>query len=436
MNIVLLSGGSGKRLWPLSNDIRSKQFIKMFRQPDGTYESMLKRVYRQIKSVDADSVITIATSKTQEPAIINHLGPDVNISLEPCRRDTFPAIALAVAYLHDICRVGEDEVAVVCPVDPYVDDSYFQTVEKLSRQAAKGEANLVLMGIEPTYPSEKYGYIIPKDTAPVSLVDMFKEKPDEETAKGYIAQGALWNGGVFAFKLGYVLDQARELLNYTTYQDLFGRYDTLTKISFDYAVVEKEKNIQVLRYSGQWKDIGTWNTLIEAMDENTMGPVTLNEQCRNVHAINELDIPLLVMNMQNVIVAASPQGILVTEPHASAHIKPFVDKIDKTARFAEKTWGDFVVLDIGEMSLTARLNLKAGFHIRYHSHTIREESWTVVSGQGYAVIDDVKYPLSPGVSLRLPVGSRHALYADTKLTVIEVQVGEEISPEDITYIKQ
>jgi mannose-1-phosphate guanylyltransferase len=265
---------------------------------------------------------------------------------------------------------------------------------------------------------------------------MFKEKPDEETAKGYIAQGALWNGGVFAFKLGYVLDQARELLNYTTYQDLFGRYDTLTKISFDYAVVEKEKNIQVLRYSGQWKDIGTWNTLIEAMDENTMGPVTLNEQCRNVHAINELDIPLLVMNMQNVIVAASPQGILVTEPHASAHIKPFVDKIDKTARFAEKTWGDFVVLDIGEMSLTARLNLKAGFHIRYHSHTIREESWTVVSGQGYAVIDDVKYPLSPGVSLRLPVGSRHALYADTKLTVIEVQVGEEISPEDITYIKQ
>ena len=176
MNIVLLSGGSGKRLWPLSNDIRSKQFIKIFKQEDGTYESMVQRVYRQIKKVDTDATVTIATSKTQASAIHNQLGEKVGISVEPCRRDTFPAIALATAYLVDVMHIDPSESVVVCPVDPYVEDSYFEALKELSDQADKGEANLVLMGIEPTYPSEKYGYIIPESTDHVATVQTFKEK--------------------------------------------------------------------------------------------------------------------------------------------------------------------------------------------------------------------------------------------------------------------
>ena len=126
MNLILLSGGSGKRLWPLSNDIRSKQFIKFLKQEDGTYESMLQRVYRQIKTVDDDAIVTIATSKSQVSAIHNQLGEGVGISIEPCRRDTFPAIALATAYLHDEQGVDESESVVVCPVDPYVNDDYYR----------------------------------------------------------------------------------------------------------------------------------------------------------------------------------------------------------------------------------------------------------------------------------------------------------------------
>ncbi|MGN0976110.1 MAG: sugar phosphate nucleotidyltransferase, partial [Gemmiger sp.] len=198
MNIILLSGGSGKRLWPLSNDIRSKQFIKIFKTPDGSYESMVQRVYRQIRQVDPDATVTIATSKTQVSAIHNQLGDGVGISVEPCRRDTFPAIALATAYLHDVQGVAGDEAVVVCPVDPYVDDSYFEALKSLGALAARGAANLVLMGIEPTYPSEKYGYILPETGENVSPVRTFREKPDEATAAAYIAQGALWNGGVFA----------------------------------------------------------------------------------------------------------------------------------------------------------------------------------------------------------------------------------------------
>lgn len=290
MNIVLLSGGSGKRLWPLSNGIRSKQFIKIFKKKDGTYESMVQRVYRQIRKVDTDATVTIATSKTQVSAIHNQLGEDVGISVEPCRRDTFPAIALATAYLVDVMHVDPSESVVVCPVDPYVEDDYFEALKELSEQADKCEANLVLMGIEPTYLSGKYGYIIPESSDHVAEVKTFKEKPTADVAEQYIAQGELWNGGVFAYKLGYVMNKAHELMEFADYQDLFDKYDTLKKISFDYAVLEHEPKIQVVRFAGMWKDLGTWNTLTEAMDESVIGQGEMNDKCSGVHrpSVNEL----------------------------------------------------------------------------------------------------------------------------------------------------
>ncbi len=359
MNIVLLSGGSGKRLWPLSNDIRSKQFIKIFKTEEGSYESMVQRVYRQIRKVDADATVTIATSKTQVSAIHNQLGEQVGISIEPCRRDTFPAIALATAYLHDIQGVSLEESVVVCPVDPYVNDDYFAALKELGRLSKEGDANLVLMGIEPTYPSEKYGYIIPENDKKVSRVATFKEKPDTKTAEEYIKKGALWNGGVFAYKLKYVLEKAHELLDFTDYQDLFGKYDTLTKISFDYAVVEKEDKIEVMRFAGEWKDLGTWNTLTEAMEENVIGEAMINDQCENVHIINELDVPVLCMGLKDVVVSASPEGILVSDKEQSSYIKSYVDKIDQQVMFAEKSWGSFRVLDIEDESMTIKVTLNA-----------------------------------------------------------------------------
>lgn len=195
MHIILLSGGSGKRLWPLSNDIRSKQFIKIFKTEDGGYESMVQRMYRQIKAVDTDATITVATSKSQISQLRNQIGEEAGISVEPCRRDTFPAIALATAYLHDVQGVSENEPVVVCPVDPYVERDYFEASWDLSCLAQEGEANLTVMGIEPTYPSEKYGYVIPENTDKVSVVRTFKEKPDAETVKAvYRTGGALERG--------------------------------------------------------------------------------------------------------------------------------------------------------------------------------------------------------------------------------------------------
>ncbi|MDE7429268.1 MAG: cupin domain-containing protein, partial [Lachnospiraceae bacterium] len=369
-------------------------------------------------------------SKSQVSAIHNQLGTDVGVSVEPCRRDTFPAIALAATYLHDVQGVPETESVVVCPVDPYVEKDYFEALKDLGKRAADSEANLVLMGIEPTYPSAKYGYIIPEDNEAVSRVSRFKEKPDEETARDYICKGALWNGGVFAFRLSYVLQRAHELIEFRDYRDLFEKYDTLEKISFDYAVVEHEPHIEVMRFGGMWKDMGTWNTLTEAMESPSIGKVILNETCENVHVVNELDVPVLCMGLKDMVVSASPEGILVSDKVQSSYIKPFVDAIDQQIMFAEKSWGSFRVIDIEEGSMTIKVTLNAGHKMNYHSHEHRDEVWTVIEGEGRTIIDGVERKVRAGDVVSMAAGTPHTIIADTVLQVIEVQLGRDISVGD------
>ena len=430
MQIILLSGGSGKRMWPLSNDIRSKQFIKLFKNGEGEYESMVQRVYRQIKTVDEGTEITIATSRTQVSAIHNQLGDNVSVCVEPTRRDTFPAIALAAAYLKYESGVSEDEPVVVCPVDPYVDNAYYETVKRMGEIASKGEKNITLMGIEPTYPSEKYGYIIPKDKEELSDVSEFKEKPDVETAKRYISSGALWNGGVFAFRLGYMLDKAHGLLDFSDYRDLYNRYTECEKISFDYAVVEKEASIQVLRYAGDWKDVGTWNMMAEVMAEEVKGNVMLDDTTKDTNVINELDIPILVMGAKKMVIAASGDGILIADKEQSSYMKPYVEKISTDVRYAEKSWGSYSVIDAGEGYLNVKVILNPGNRMSYHSHDFRDEVWTILSGTGKTVIDGMEQIVRPGDVVTMAAGCKHTIIAETRLIVLEAQLGEDISVKD------
>ncbi len=430
MNIVLLSGGSGKRLWPLSNDVRSKQFIKIFKNDEGVYESMLQRMYRQIRKVDKDAVITIATSKTQVSAIRNQLGDEVNISVEPCRKDTFPAIALASAYLADVEGVSLDETVVICPVDPYVEEDYFRAVRELSEQADKEEAGLVLMGMEPTGPSERYGYIIPRTSETVSMVETFKEKPTKAQAAGYIEQGALWNSGVFAYKLKYMLNKAHELIDFSDYKDLFDKYADLEKISFDVAVAEKEKDIQVRRFAGKWKDLGTWNSLTDAMEDEVVGKGIVNEECRGVHIVNEMDVPVLAMGLHDVIISASPDGILVSDKESSSRIKSYVEGFEQQIMFAEKSWGSYRVMDVESESMTIKVTLNKGNSMNYHSHRNRDEVWVVLSGEGTTIVDGMEQSVSAGDVITMSAGCRHTVIADTELKLIEVQLGHEISVHD------
>lgn len=441
MHIILLSGGSGKRLWPLSNESRSKQFIKIFKRgtdelSEGSddwdvYESMLQRVYRQITQIDPDAAVTIATSKSQVSAIYNQLGFDVSISVEPCRRDTFAAIALATAYLHDVQGVNEDEAVVVCPVDPYVGEDYFRCINGMYEAAKRGEKKLILMGIEPTYPSEKYGYIRKTIDNDQNSCFMFTEKPSKKKAEEYIKQGALWNGGVFAYKLSYVLEKSQKLLGRSSYDELLINYSSLQKISFDYAVVEQETSIEVLRYQGIWKDLGTWNTLTESMDGNAVGDVKFDETCTNVHAINELGIPIVVMGLHDVVISASPQGILVSDKEQSSFIKPFVDALNQQVMFAEKSWGYYRVIDVEKNSMTAKVMLNPGHKMNYHSHEHRDEIWVVISGYGKAIVDGIEQSIKTGDVISMASGCKHTVISsESGLQLIEVQLGSEINVAD------
>ena len=433
MNLILLSGGSGKRLWPLSNEVRSKQFLKIFKKNDGSHESMVQRMYRMITEVDKEAKVTIATSNNQVALIRGQLGEKVGISVEPCRRDTFPAIALAVSYLHDIESVSRNEVVAVCPVDPYIESDYFIMIEKLCNIAKITDYNLALMGIDPTFPSEKYGYIIPETDSMVSSVKAFKEKPNPKQAKEYISQGALWNSGVFAFKLDYVLGIAEERFGTRSYKELFEKYNTLEKISFDYAVVEKEKKIQVVRYHGMWKDLGTWDTLTEAMSEDVSGNA-IAVDCNRTHVINELHIPLIALGANNMVIAATPDGLLVADKDKSDRLKDYV--IENRPMVEKRIWGEYEVLDYriqsdGNNSLTKHLVISEGKHISYQRHQFRSELWTIVDGYGEVIIDGIVKSVKRGDYVFIEPGKKHAIKATTELHIIEVQIGTELSEEDI-----
>lgn len=429
MNIILLSGGSGKRLWPLSNNIRSKQFIKILKNDDGDYESMVQKIYRKLLSFNKKSKIVVATSKNQVSVLHNQFGKDIGISVEPERRDTFPAILLAAVYMKEKMNVREDEVITVCPVDPCVDDIYFSTLKEMNN-LVKETGDLVLMGIEPTKPSEKFGYIIPQNKNRFSKVKLFKEKPNLKMAEEYIKSGALWNGGVFAFRLEFILRKAHEFVEFDSYQDLYKKYNQLDRVSFDFAIVEKEKNAWVIRCGGTWHDLGTWDELTDVIEENVIGNAILNDTCDNVHIINELDIPMICVGLKDIVAIASLDGILISDRKQSAQIKPYVDRLDQIARYQEKSYGVFRIIDIGEQSMTIKVDMDAGKHMNYHSHDYRDEVYTVIEGEGRIILDNIVQMVSPGKIAIIPAGVKHTVIADTDLKLIEVQLGKKISIND------
>ncbi|MDF9475229.1 sugar phosphate nucleotidyltransferase [Bacillus cereus] len=442
MKLILLSGGSGKRLWPLSNDSRSKQFLKVLKNNNDEMQSMVQRVWGQLINLGIENDAVIATSKSQVDMINSQLGNDVPIIIEPERRDTFPAIALAASYLYSKEHVDLDEVVGVLPVDPYVENGFFERLLDLEKALNSSNADLGLMGITPTYPSEKYGYIVPnveKSTQELIQVSHFKEKPATVEAKELLKQNALWNSGVFAFKLDKIISLLDQKGLPVQYDVLVQQYANLPKISFDYEVVEKTENIVALPYNGSWKDLGTWNTLTEEMGTNILGKGNMGVECEQNHIINELDIPISVLGLSNVIVAASPDGILVSERDASPRVKELVGDWDQRPMYEERRWGWYRVLDHtkyddGDEVLTKRIGITASKNLSYQYHNNRSEVWTIVKGEGIFVLDSEIRVVRHGDVLEIQPGQKHAIKAVTDLEFIEVQSGSELVEEDIVRI--
>jgi mannose-1-phosphate guanylyltransferase len=440
MNIILLSGGSGKRLWPLSNEIRSKQFLKLLKDDNNEPESMIQRIYRQIKLSGIDANIVVTTRKAQYDSIKSQLGDNVSIVLEPERRDTFPAIALASAYLVLNRKIDLEEDVIVLPVDPYAELEYFDTLNKMDQVVKSGISSMALMGITPTYPSSKYGYIIPKDkqkynNVEYNFVKQFYEKPSADYAARLIEEGAMWNGGVFAFKLGYIMKIVEKYIEFSSFEDVLSQYTKLPQNSFDYEIVEKETSIVMVEYNGVWKDMGTWNTLTEVMEDTPIGKVIGADTCQNTHVINELDIPVTILGAKDMVIVASPDGILVSDKHQSSYLKQYVDTISQRPMYEERRWGEYKILDYlhyedGTLSLTKHIHIKQGESISYLSHKVRDEIWTIVDGTGDLVLEDHVRNVRRGDVSYITKGMKHAIRATSDLRFIEVQMGIDLSESD------
>lgn len=427
MIIVLLSGGSGKKLWPLSNDIRSKQFIKLFKNDTGESESMIQRVYHQVKDSFTDAKIIAATSKQQASTVITQLGEDIQLSLEPARKGTFPAVVLTVESLKLKQDITDDEIVLACPVDLFVETDFFKQIQD-NIQTFK-DKEIMMVGTKPMNASERYGYIIPETNESISKVSKFIDRVTFEEAKTLVNENALWSAGIYLLRVKDLLALAHEKINYSDYDDLFKEYKSIQSISLD-EVAKESNDLYVLNSSEQLNDLGTWKAITRVMQSDVIGNAAVSETCKNVSIINDMDIPVFASGLNDVIISASQQGILVSKKEESIDIGENFETFNNPIMFADKSWGSLEVLDVSDESMTIKLHIKAGKQMSYHSHEHRDEMWTILSGKGKTIVDGMEQPVQAGDVITMEAGCRHTIYAEEDLEVIEIQRGKDITVKD------
>ncbi len=381
MYMILMSGGSGRRLWPLTDAQHPKQYLKMLPGPDGQMRSMAQRVWSQLKEGGLASHAVVCAGRNQRHFLAEQL-PDAFVAEEPSLRDTFPAVALACAYLIDKKGARPGDPVVVIPIDSYVDGAYFSALKCLPYALKASGADVVLMGKRPTaewsdyayilpechdggaergggsYESchavppdldltsdeepeetdeppkderpeetdqpeealEKYGYILPDCRANGYIrVGGFSEKPDREAAQALIEGGALWNMGVLCMRVGLLREKLAAYGLPLDYRTLYERYPELPAISFDHEVLEHSKNLAAVVFEGEWRDLGTWNELMRVLppQENCIR----HESCVDTFILNHLGIPVVAVGTNGLIIVATENGILVTDKPGAPLVK-------------------------------------------------------------------------------------------------------------------
>ena len=445
MHLILLSGGSGKRLWPLSNEVRAKQFLKLLKDESGNPISMVQRVFGQIpKAGDWDSVNVVA-GNTQRDMLELQIGSGYHLIMEKVRRDTFPAITLACSYILSILNGSVDDTVCVLPVDSYVDDEYFYKLKELERGLEEGY-EYMLLGVMPTFPTEKYGYIVPKNNErneeestqrkTIQKVDRFVEKPKKKVAEEIIEEGGLWNCGVFCFKIRSIkeyLEKQYDIYDFS-YETIDQKFSSLPQKSFDYEVLEEAQNIGAISYEGMWMDLGTWQTVTSEMSNLKEGNVLLGEHCNNTHVINDLGLPIVVMGVEDSVVVASNDGILVSKKDETYKLKDLVGAFDKRPMYERKRWGKYRVIHEGDNVITKQLIIFQDQNLSYQYHLNRKEIWTVIKGEGELILDDIRRVVKTGDVIQIEKEQKHAIRAITDLEIIEVQMGEKLTEDDIVRI--
>jgi mannose-1-phosphate guanylyltransferase len=464
MLAVILSGGSGTRLWPVSRVAMPKPFMKL------GDKSLLQRTLQRARNLGVDDCVVVtnveyAFKTMDECSSLGDNAPSkCRLLLEPSGRNTAPAIAAACVALE---RDGHpDQPLIVLPADHLIQNErrFAEVAEHAAALASQGQ--IVLFGIQPTLPETGFGYIecaaVPRGDE-AQPVRRFVEKPTPEKAAEYLIAGNfLWNSGMFCFTprtmLGAlehhapaVLAAARSAVEHGKAASGDARrlvldeqsFTAAPDISIDYAVMERASSVVVLAGDFGWSDIGSWTAVAEKFEHDARGNTTSGDvllaDCSNVHAQTE-DRLVAAVGLSDVVIVDTPDAVLVCDRHATQKVKDVVNELKrrghdthKVHRTVTRPWGTYTTLQEGPQFKIKRIEVKPGASLSLQMHHHRSEHWVVVSGTGKVTVEDKVVLVAPNESTYVPLGAKHRLEnpAQVPLILIEVQCGDYVGEDDI-----
>lgn len=449
---IILAGGSGSRLWPLSRELYPKQLLSL-----NSDKSLLQATFERLNSfMPAENIVSITNTKhsSNVKMQLENIADNVCVLSEPLSKNTAPAIAIATKF---IMQKGKDPVILVVPSDHLIKNikNFAKTVKKGEKLAEKGY--IVTFGIEPTYPETGYGYInIHKEPVLEGFkVKEFVEKPDSKTAQKYVdAKTYFWNSGIFMFKASVMIEEIKKLSPEifkvmeefdcsTSEQIEYNLFDKMPNISIDYAIMEKSDKIALVKLESDWNDLGSWQSIYDVSkkdkNNNVMIGHVLDENSKNsfVYASSKL---VATIGLEDTVLVETEDAILACKKDKTQDVKKIFDILKKQnddAHLVHKTvyrpWGFYTVLAQGEGFLTKIIHVNTGQRLSVQSHNHRSEHWVVLSGTAKVILESKEHILKKGDSLNIPLKAVHSLQNpyDEELEIIEVQLGELLKEDDI-----
>lgn len=449
---IILAGGSGSRLWPLSRELYPKQLLNI-----NSDKSLLQTTFERLNSfMPAENIVSITNTKhaSNVQLQLEHIAKDITVLAEPLAKNTAPAIAAAIKFIQ---TKEEDPIVLVVPSDHLIKNTknFYETVKKGERLAQEGY--IVTFGIEPDYPETGYGYIniLKKPLFDGFKVKEFVEKPDAKTAQKYVeAKTYFWNSGIFMFKLSTMIDEIKNLAPeiFSVMQEFdfsnstkmeYNLFDKMPNISVDYAIMEKSDKIALVKLESDWNDLGSWQSIYDVSNKDKNNNVflghVLDEDSKNslVYSSSKL---VATVGLDNVVLVETEDAVLACRKDKTQDVKKIFDILKKqndNTHLVHKTvyrpWGFYTVLTQGKGFLTKLIHVGTEQKLSVQSHNHRSEHWVVLSGTAKVILEGEEHILTTGHSIDIPLKAVHSLQNpyEEELEIIEVQLGELLIEDDI-----